>query len=233
MSPVPAPTGCGCPLIWSPTQKRLFCPAGCGSLDAPACACKAYVAEKERLKGEALFEVMTHRLSDPDLRLVLAKFEESAPLPSWLSQLRDEDADAFEQFFPTWEEFHPVRKRSPALTCTICGFTVAKYVCLGQEGSLKQHQALCLLQVGFYERVWCCYRWGCADAPCSVMRGGMLTPDESASAKDRALLCCLSSPECISRSDEPGKEGCEMATLEWLDTVGPPSNWEIYRRVNA
>jgi hypothetical protein len=135
----------------------------------------------------------------------------------------------------------PVKCKTPAMTCVACGFTVADYACLGRPTNPHHppsHPPLPLLQEGFYERVFCSYRWQCIGG-CSVIHSGPDCRkggdgyDPVVDARYRALLCCVSAPECRNSSSgsevvQPGKEGTDMATLEWLDTYGPATNHSGY-----
>jgi hypothetical protein len=124
------------------------------------------------------------------------------------------------------------------MTCIACGFTVADYACLGRPTNSSHppsHPPLPFLQEGFFERVFCSYRWQCIGG-CSVIHGGLDTRSGDVDARYRALLGCVSAPECRNNSSgsnvvQPGMEGTEMATLEWLDTYGPAANHYGYRCV--
>ncbi|KAL6066293.1 F-box domain-containing protein [Balamuthia mandrillaris] len=243
--PVPEPTGCGCYLVWDANSKQLFCPLGCGSVGAPACCCKAYERDPEKRKQLEIeathLELMIY--SPPSapttLYTALEKLHSPSQQPKEDGEAKEEEIDSY------WDQLPPIRKKTPALTCTRCGFTVADYVCLGQDGN-SSHQPNSrprwLLQLGFYERVWCCYRFGCFHN-CSVFRSGAEQPDDDFVHKDRALLCCLSTAECCggtgsnahnentseAEAEAEARAGTEMATLEWLDHLGPATNYYPYR----
>ncbi|ELR21494.1 uncharacterized protein ACA1_184410 [Acanthamoeba castellanii str. Neff] len=234
LPPVPVPTGCGHYLMWDPKQGRLRCPAGCGSLVAPTCACKAYMRDEEEEK----------KLGDHGSRYSVMTYAGPAPSPlrDSLAQLAAKSKGSFTgDDVPEWWWDQPLRCKTPAMTCIACGFTVAEHACLGRPTNshhLPFHPPRALLQEGFYERVWCSYRWQCyGEGGCSVIHGGPERRDGQGRPADprfRALLCCVSGDECRSSSDskpQPGREGTEMATLEWLDTFGPPTNYYDYRAV--
>jgi len=223
--PVPVPTGCGCYLMWNASKKVLFCPVGCGTITPPVCACKAYQRGEDKDESYTRFEYMIpapHIEQDENLRSnLLATYD--------VQELDSNHPDFF--YVPT----EPLRKKSPAMTCISCGFTVDGYACLGTANN-KNHPSskppLPIFQAGFYERVWCCYRWNCPRG-CSVFRGGTETPDEDCDrAPDSALLRCVSKKECRGRRiAHPKKKGTEMCHLEWLDTFGPATNYASYTPV--
>ncbi len=67
---------------------------------------------------------------------------------------------------------------------------------------------------------------------CAVMRCGPEDEDLRRPRKDKALLSCVSRNECSPDGDgEAPKKGTEMAALEWLDTLGPATNYYEYRPV--
>jgi len=217
--PVPIPTGCGCYLVWSTTNNVLFCPLGCGILLAPACVCLAYNTTSGEDKKKAFSEMIIASPLKGGKRVLTAKILERT------HQNAEEDDHYYE---------NDVKKKTPSMTCICCGYTVDEFVCLGKKDN-PEHPALetprSFRQAGFYERVWCSYRWSCT-MNCSVFRDG---PDEhkdrerSYNSIERALLCCVSNSECVAMKDLPyGKKGTEMATLEWIDFLGPATNYFSY-----
>ncbi len=247
--PVPVPSGCGCYLMWNEALKVLFCPAGCGSLTAPACSCKAYVSKEKWDENELLFEVMT-RLPPPppattgSLPLLVptrASLEEPLlylPKEHWLKRA---DAEEYEDGFRAgFVPRAPICRKTPPMTCICCGYTVGGYACLGRDGNPRHPPSpahpLVILQESFYENVWCSYRWKCM-MQCAVMRCGPEDDEDlrRRPRKDSALLSCVSRNECNPHDGdgEAPKKGTEMAALEWLDTLGPPTNYYEYRPVKV
>jgi len=119
------------------------------------------------------------------------------------------------------------------MTCTCCGFTVDGYACLGRdsnEGHISTDPPRPFRQEGFYERVWCSYRWSCVTG-CSVIHGGPENDEERSHGRDTvcAFLCCLSKPDCDAV--HPNRKGREMVPWEWIETFGHATNYYPYRCV--
>jgi hypothetical protein len=224
--PVPIPTGCGTYLVWDETRNLLVCPFGCGSILPPSCTCLAYRKSEKKKDDDQppqkCFEDMTFVKPSKLIRknnLTVVDVEST------------HNSEQPEDVYLTDE----VKKKTPSLTCISCGFTVDGYVCLGipnNEEHLPKDAPKPFRQEGFYERVWCSYRWACPHN-CRVIRAGPEDHKErsrSYESKERAFLSCVSKSDCDTFKDLPfGKRGTEMATLEWLDSLGPASNYFPYR----
>lgn len=225
--PVPEPTGCDCNLVWSDKEQQLFCPLGCGKVAVPCCSCKAYQKRDEEGR-RLLFDYMvpSYIKQDDNLRTTLLPVRNLPNNDKIDEEAEQEKLMAMYYYVPS----EPIRKKAPALTCISCGYTVDGYACLGKPDNESHkpdsHPPLPILQEGFYERVWCSYRWGCP-LSCRVFRDGPEQLDgDHDDYQDSSVLRCLSKPGCDRRFEKfPAKKGTEMSALEWRETLGPPTNF--------